>query len=45
MLAFLVVLALCAMLGGFGMGIPELAILLLLAGGAFALVCREAAPG
>jgi hypothetical protein len=40
----MVVLMLGSMLGGFGVGMPELAILLLLSGGAFALASREAAP-
>lgn len=44
MLAFLGVFMSGAALGGFGMGVPELAILLLLAGGAFVLASREAAP-
>jgi hypothetical protein len=42
MLAFLVVLMLGAMLGGFGMGMPELVLLGLLAGAAFVIASREA---
>jgi hypothetical protein len=42
MLTFLVVLALGAMLGGFGMGMPELVFLGILAGAAFVIASREA---